>query len=478
MAGIVRRYPTEPDDNNRKFWRKIIQVKGLDLRENERLCAIAYVKRRFVHVWSELENHEGWVLSSNVPSVSYMAAVHWLEQLIDAEPNTSTVDAFCKLANEGERLTRINCISEALRSHHSVPKALADVDGRLLFDSELDSLSKGKEDKQGEISVQKAKNLKQAKHAMLASVEEFDAPLSPFYAILMMDGDSLGETKKALADAGESPTALSKALGAFTKAVPNVVKKHNGFLIYAGGDDVLAILPLEDALPCAAACRVAYQDVFKGKLPDGTQATISAAIEYVHMKLPLTMILKDIHHLLDDVAKDQTGRDALACRTWKPGGLQQTWSVPWEIPEERHGGTLVASALATDMIDLIHEMEMRAEKKSDVGYSSKVLYGFREVLSIVMPDHFPDTPEAVAQLRKELEGIPLDKLLETSYLNSGLLDGWDDKTEGKSKQTYVAEQINKLMPLLRIYHGKAWTGLYSSDGALLLRFLAQKGVER
>ncbi|MDQ6995096.1 MAG: hypothetical protein Q9M18_05825, partial [Mariprofundaceae bacterium] len=199
-------------------------------------------------------------------------------------------------------------------------------------------------------------------------------------------------------------------------------------------------------------------------------------IEYVHMKLPLTMILKDIHHLLDDVAKDQTGRDALACRIWKPGGLQQTWSVPWDIPEEKHGDTIIA--LATDMTDLIHEMEIRAEKKSDVGYGSKILYGFREVLKIVMPDCFPDNPEDMKKLRKELEDIQLNKLLETSYLSSGLLDGWDEKSEGKSKQAYVTAQIDKLMPLLRIYHGKVWTGLYSSDGALLLRFLAQKGVER
>ena len=86
---------------------------------------------------------------------------------------------------------------------------------------------------------------------------------SPFYAILLMDGDSLGELLR------KSGSAVSDALDRFTRQVPDIVDRHNGFLIYAGGDDVLALLPLEDALACAAAVRQCYLDAFRPRLGPG-----------------------------------------------------------------------------------------------------------------------------------------------------------------------------------------------------------------
>jgi len=386
-----------------------------------------------------------------------MAAVHWLEDVMNKADDPS-LEKFEKQARKdgvdyGEWSTDIACIKQAIGGS-PLKKGFASLDGRYFFESELN----------------KEENVR-LRHAMKGLKDQVGLP-SPFYAILMMDGDSLGGTKKKLAAAGEPATALSEALARFTRKVPEVINTHNGFLIYAGGDDVLAILPLEDALPCAAACKAAYQEAFGEQ-----KATISAAIEYAHMKLPLTMILKDAHKLLDDVAKDATGRDAVACRVWKPGGEQQTWAMPWDAPEQKRGDSIIAHAV--DMLDLVHEMEQRAEKKSDVGYSSKLLYSFRETLNSVMPDELPKDKENVQKLANSIKELRLDKLLETTYLSSGLLDGWKEKEEGQSKLAYVQVQIKRLMPLMRVYNKQGeWDGLYSSDGALLLRFLAQKGVER
>jgi len=415
-----------------KFWKKINHDKGLDLRDNERLCAIAYVKRRFVHAWQGVAGHQGWALPTSVPSTSYMAAVHWLEKLMQANPDSQATFTYAKKAISGERLTRIRCITDVLKDNDADHlKALADVDGRSLFDTEIESDAA----------------LRDAKRTMLKSVSNFDALLSPFYAILMMDGDSLGKTKKALADAGKSPDALSKALAAFTTKVPGVVKANNGFLIYAGGDDVLALLPLEDALPCAASCRKVYQEVFREIAPDIT-ATISAAIEYAHMKLPLTMILKDAHKLLDEVAKDATGRDAVACRIWKPGGLQQTWAMPWD--EALDGQDVKISALAN---------KLGADKTGDAGYASKFLYYIRETLTMLDGDD-------------PMAATDIEAILVADYIGSGLLEGVKDK-KGTARAL-----VTPLLNQCRLFDNKADTGRYSADGALLLRFLAQKGVER
>ncbi len=472
----------------KEFWESVRKGKGLDLREGERLCAIAYVKRRFVHVWDRLEGHEGWKLPPSVPSTSYMAAVHWLEKLIGSEPDNGKVADLCNTARKahalGEKMLRIHCISTALAGS-GLDGCIADIDGRLLFDNELRQLKESKKEKGGEITRQQATAIRDARSALIESIRQtqpdFPKEPSPFYAILFMDGDNLGDTIRDLGEGGTRE--LSEDLAKFTRKVAGTGKKdgtvyrHNGFLIYAGGDDVLAILPLEDAMACASELRRDYLSSFSDKLKSGGNVSISAAITYAHMKLPLTAILKDTFRLLVDVAKDGTGRDAIACRVWKPGGEQLTWALPWNIPEEQKGGRSIAQA--TDMLALVDEMKKRAEKKSDVGYSSKLLYGFREILKMVIPDEIPEKDDDIRNLAANIKALELDKLLETAYLSSGLLDGWDDKEEGMDKLAYVQKQIVKLMPLMRVYDKQgAWNGLYSSDGALLLRFLAQKGGER
>jgi len=211
LSGADKPNPKQQD----KFWSKFKAYKSLDLQKNERLCATAYVKRRFVHVWQKLEGHQGWKLPTSVPSTSYMAAAHWLETLIRENLSEQETADFCAQACSGERLTRIACISNALKGKPEYLKDLADVDGRALFDSEQTEDA----------------DCNKARKAMLRTAPDFNAPLSPFYAILMMDGDSLGETKKALAAACQDASALSEALADFTKKVPDVVKNHNGFLI-------------------------------------------------------------------------------------------------------------------------------------------------------------------------------------------------------------------------------------------------------
>jgi len=425
LSGVDQPNPTQ----QRKFWSRLKPYGTLDLGENERLCAIAYVKRRFVHVWGNLDGHTGWTLPTSVPSTSYMAAVHWLEALIQAEPGQKEAEAFCKAANSGERLTRIACIRNVLKNAPSYLKPLANVDGRDLFDSE-----------KSEDALVNA-----TRKTMLKTVSpDFKEPLSPFYAVLMMDGDSLGETKAAMGDA----TSLSEALAQFTSDVPDIVKEHNGFLIYAGGDDVLAILPLEDAMGCALACRKAYMKIFEKKGVDKGKYSISAAIEYAHMKLPLTMILKDAHKLLDGVAKDATGRDAIACRVWKPGGEQQTWAMPWN--EAIDGDQLILADLAK---------KLGEDENGKPGYASKLLYHIRETLEML-------------QGGGDIHSQAIEDMLVADYVSSGLLEGQGNKL--KNAQSLIKPLLNQC----RIFENTEDPGKYSADGALMLRFLAKKGVDR
>jgi len=110
-----------------------------------------------------------------------------------------------------------------------------------------------------------------------------------YFAILALDGDSMGkwisgsknpplsavlsdECAKAYLEKGAklddhrrplSPAwhlQFSEALGNFSQyAVRLIVEAFDGRLLYAGGDDVLAMLPSDTALACAEALRLAFR---------------------------------------------------------------------------------------------------------------------------------------------------------------------------------------------------------------------------
>ena len=424
------------DKKQRDFWLALRTNidNELELRDGERLCAIAYVKRRFIHVWQELNS--GWKPPTGVPSTSYMAAVHWIKQILKhATPGNIT--AFQKaakgIADYGEWRTSIRCIDEQSGTW-GTGRNFANLDGRVFFRSALDNSQ--------EFDAAKAEDVL-ARLNNLAGTEiepgrKIGHP-SPFYTILLMDGDNLSKTKRAL---GGDANKLSTALGEFTGNVHNIVKKKNGFLIYAGGDDVLALLPLEDALSCSLALQAAYMEVFEDKGLTAGSYSISAALIYAHMKLPLSLVLKDSHRLLDDVAKEETGRDAIAVRVWKPGGALVTWSMKWG-----DDGVNV-----TALCDLAKKFQ--SDEEGEPGHASKPLFRIRERMEMLKG-------------AAEFDDTTVQHLLVAEYATSGVL------SEEEQKQKIAEKRVADLLSLC-----KKPDGSYSAEAAMLLRFLAQKGVEQ
>jgi CRISPR-associated protein Cmr2 len=77
-------------------------------------------------------------------------------------------------------------------------------------------------------------------------------------------------------------SSLSEALSNFSLyCVGPIVKEFNGQLIYCGGDDVLAMLPAQNALDCAQALQFA----FRGVNPNGAKSNASEKVKDVLTKL-------------------------------------------------------------------------------------------------------------------------------------------------------------------------------------------------
>lgn len=335
------------DEKLKKFW-KALRLQGKtgmksDLRPEEHLCAIAFIKRRFSRYFEEAKatlpnnwslDQKEWTMNTARPSVVYMAAVRWLETLIIlANRDEGVKKALWAFHDEALQLTKgeytewdndIKCIDEALRANPNPSrKKWSALDGNVFFEHALENKNIFPDQ---ELAGEVKKLLRRLQQEMRKAEASISLRPSPFYAVLIMDGDSLGSQMSK----PEKQQDITDGLQEFTQGVEERVRKHNGFLIYAGGDDVLAVLPLEDALPCALEVRQFYMACF-AEYPD-IQTSLSGAVEFAHMKMPLTKVLKDAHILLDKVAKEERGRDALAVRIWKPGGKAVEWSRPWKKP--------------------------------------------------------------------------------------------------------------------------------------------------
>lgn len=459
-----------------EFWEPLRQKMSTDLREHEYLCAIAFVKRRFVRHFKDLRidmpsgwQLSGWELPTGVPSVAYMAGVHWLEQVIE-QADESVFEAYFEEANNltdslGEWNSRITCLQ---KFKHSKPqyKQWTSLDGNVFHEFVLNNVNTYPDQEQAQKVVQALK-------ALNRQVKEKNpkfTPASPFYAVLMMDGDSLGKHMSDLT----KQTAITRGLKQFTEGVKGCVENHNGFLIYAGGDDVLALLPLEDALQCAADLRKHYLQCFKCDKTITT--TLSGAIVYAHLKLPLTRVLFDAHRLLDEVAKERSGRDSIAVWVRKPSGSVIEWSHPWE------------EALEADQvkINLLKDQLQQAQAEDDQ-FSSKFFYKIREHFSL-LNSVINDTEEASnspktskAPHHQENKDNDRDRyedsidLMCMEYLNSGKTTV---KTMAQARE-HIKRLLEQCRQVRRDVNGKiVKESFLFADGALLVRFLAQKGIER
>jgi len=452
--------PTPNAKSLQTFWDDIrLQTETLhnDLREREYLCAIAFIKRRFARHFEDLLTDmpggwrlQGWKVNPSVPSVTYIAAAPWLAQVIENAPADKLKvfhDEAKKLTRVyGEYQTRLDCIDSALnkRGDDKLFWQSKSLDGNVFFDTALENKNIYPDQTQAKRVLVALKDLR---HSM-DNIE----PVSPFYAVLMMDGDSLG---KQMSDTNKQE-GISRSLNTFTQGVGKIVEQHSGFLIYAGGDDVLALLPLEYALACAKELRQHY---IKSCQANTIESTLSGAIEYAHINMPLGKVLGDAHHLLDDIAKEQSGRDSIAVRVWKPGGQHLQWAMPWE------------KALESDQV-MIQQLANDFQKdRQDTPFSNSFFFHIEERFALLNDN--ADTRQGLV-----FDETVMTDLIAADYLSSGINQGEGKITLLDARQR-ISRLLNQCYPHKRDAENNCIEKIHRLDTSALqlIRFLAQKGVD-
>jgi CRISPR-associated protein Cmr2 len=151
-----------------------------------------------------------------------------------------------------------------------------------------------------------------------------------YVACLVADGDHMGNTIEALRTS-DAHRDLSRVLAEFAQedARRVVEKDHDGLLVYAGGDDVLAFVCVQQAVACADALRVAFERRMRSlALPAGVDhPTLSVGVVIGHVQEHMGELLREGRQAEQDAKRD---RNALAVRVVKRSGGTLTWRRRWD----------------------------------------------------------------------------------------------------------------------------------------------------
>ena len=157
-----------------------------------------------------------------------------------------------------------------------------------------------------------------------------------YLAALVADGDFMGKAIEQL-DTPAEHRALSRALAGFAGRARAIVEQHRGQLVYAGGDDVLALVCPTDALACAEALRDAFaacMEAFTRTHPLDRVPTLSVGLGLAHRTEGLGDLL-ELGRRAERLAKDPPqpgvpGRNALAIIVTPHSGQERTWRASWD----------------------------------------------------------------------------------------------------------------------------------------------------
>ncbi len=312
-----------------------------------------------------------------------------------------------------------------------------------------------------------------------------------YYAILLMDGDKMGELingqtfgskwetimhpeiverlkkpnfskeyrenwKKIFKDYKKrilTPSihaAISESLGDFAMyGVSKIIRKYNGRLIYAGGDDVCAIMPVGTVLDAADEIRRYYKSSFRlvdlegnseeikesfslkqGKLSinlgngekDNDKISISAGILICHHKENLSEMIKRAHGLLDEKAKEEAGRNACAIELRKRSGGSRYFVRKWDDEKAWESFKKIGGE-----IRVANKAGREDKDKSTSGLSKSLVYRLNELEYGI---------NAILKVSADKESEALEKFI-TKQVERTKLNKHDDDKNGEIARNII-----------------------------------------
>jgi CRISPR-associated protein Cmr2 len=375
------------------LWTRIHDTKPAWAKEGEHLGALSAIKRLWPTLFTEEVAQATGQQDGQVPrfvvSTHTMALAHQLDRWLDADAPAS---------EELERRLTVQTVDPV-----PLPRKLARKHGghpRFKLAKRVPGLLDQARESENEREIREVETLIKKAFGE-AKYQQEEIRLETYYALLLMDGDRMGlilsgdpdfaitykksfhpqvrsgfdsrsqgnpqlvaygQQKRALSP--NRHLAISGALNDFAlHVVPEVIEgEHLGRVLYAGGDDVMAMLPVADLLSAMRRLRCAYsgydpqqaevnwRDVrrrstglvckegyafLRGRLMRmmGTTATASCGAVIAHHQAPLAMVLRELH-AAEQRAKKEGDRDAFSITIIKRSGSVLSLTAKWGEPLE------------------------------------------------------------------------------------------------------------------------------------------------
>ncbi len=391
-----------------EWQRQKIQIM-LGISSQERLCGIGLLKR----MGSRDGNNQKVM---NFPSTSHIAAIP-LKKDIDQEQGKK---AFTEFIERLKNITYPNFLTNFKlnpKRQGFLTEKNENYDGSLFYEGRLfsqldfeaiignDNFSKK------ELAEKKKKVKEDIRDALKSFFKKLGKRPLSYYALLLADGDKMG----VLIDHQKSfnqHKKLSQKLNDFSDNVKKIIKKYDGHLIYAGGDDVLALLPLTTAVACARNLSTEFYDQLKQFAfeEDGSQfnPSLSVGIAIAHSLTHFGEV-RELAKKAEKRAKIK--RNSLAILFDKRSGGQRMISGQWN---ESNG-----------LKPIDERLEKWQEYFKNVELNHGFIYELEEIARLVQKDYRNSYQDAdVANLKEmllyELKRIMSRKSPGDSSSNVGL----------------------------------------------------------
>lgn len=255
------------------------------LNEGEQLCAVGLTKRV-----------GGWKVA--FPSVIRVALDPWIRGI-----KTNSGDEANRLLDEICLLCRgENSFSTGTgqRLYQEFP-----FDGQIFYPSRLSKAKDNLKDVSNDSDKDNPfrddlKKLEQIEEKTIRLQKRGNGGLglgqpNPYLAILVADGDRMGKVLSII-DSKEEHQQFSGQLARFAAEARKIVEeKYRGCMVYSGGDDVLAFLPVDLCLQAARELHDIFENLLKAypdPKEDGKTPSLSVGVAIGHSMEPLEDLLE------------------------------------------------------------------------------------------------------------------------------------------------------------------------------------------
>lgn len=378
------------------------------------------------------------------PSVARIAADPWLRRLAESE---SHAPEFRDLKDVCKQLVQRGVLSG---SH--MPSQAFPYDGTAVFVSRHADFAKEMGQANDSQTQEDLKTLAAVVRPLIRPIGKggLGEP-SPYFAILVADGDRMGAAISQIASP-EAHRRFSRELSSFAERAKQVVQDANGVCVYAGGDDVLAFVPLDSCLKCARELHSAFCTTMGNwQTSENKSPTLSVGIAIGHFMEPLEDLL-GFGRAAEQAAKKglapgrgEVERDALAVVVRTRGAAPISVRDNWKECD--------------DDAALDQRLNHWAELFANGSLPNKLPYELRQLVSVY--DRWPSkTPEELKALETVL-GKDVKRIMRRKRTN--LLD--EDREDGSDQQEKARKACDRKFLEERIH---------SITSVALLRSLAEE----